>query len=171
MTLLTDEIRSFVGLEGDPVTATDPVEPGAVRRFAQAIMDEQPRYGAATEGDERSAIAPALYPQFMFRRPLGSDDPLSAHAGDAYFDGLSLVVNTGLPDLPLPGLGLLNGGAEIEFFRHARHGEKVVQRSQYQDIQEKMSSKGPMLVVIVETEYRTAAGELLLRVRQTNLRR
>jgi hypothetical protein len=66
---------------------------------------------------------------------------------------------------------LLNGGSEVEFFRYARHGETVVQRSTYADIYKRQSKSGPMLLVIVETEYRTGDGELLLRVRKIHIRR
>ena len=38
MTMLTDEIRSYIGKQSGAVTACDTVEPGAVRRYAQAIM-------------------------------------------------------------------------------------------------------------------------------------
>ena len=73
--------------------------------------------------------------------------------------------------MPLPGRALLNGGSEIEFFRYARHGETVVQRSHYADIYERESKNGAMLFVITETEYRTGGGDLLLRARKTAIRR
>ena len=77
----------------------------------------------------------------------------------------------GLPELPLPGRALLNGGSEIEFFRYARHGEGVIQRSTYADIYERQSKNGPMLFVVTETEYLTQSGELLMRARKTAIRR
>jgi len=170
--LLTDAIRAFVGAESETVVACEPVEPGAVRRFAQAIMEQDPLYDAAGgEAAYGGPVAPPLFPQTMFATPFGTPDALSERAGDPAFDGLVPVIGTGLPELPLPGLGLLNGGAEVEFYRHARHGERVKQRSRYADIYEQVSAKGPMLFVITLTEYRTAAGELLLRIRQTEIRR
>ncbi|MER2533716.1 MAG: MaoC family dehydratase N-terminal domain-containing protein [Rhizobiaceae bacterium] len=171
MSILTDEIRFYVGKQSERVFACDPVEKGAVRRFAQAIMDEQPKYGAEGIDEGGQSLAPPLFPPFMFRRPLGTEDPISKRAEDPDFDGLTLSVNTGLPDLPLPGLALLNGGAEIEFYRHARHGEWVSQRSRYSDIYERESKKGPMLFVVTETDYETRGGDLLVRVRQVNIRR
>ena len=36
---------------------------------------------------------------------------------------------------------------------------------------EKTTSKGAMLLVVIETEYRNAQGDLLLRVRKTQMRR
>jgi hypothetical protein len=171
LTLLTDEILGYIGRESERVFACDPVEKGAVRRFAQAIMDEQPKYGVAGVDPGGQSIAPPLFPPFMLRRPLGTEDPLSKRAEDPDFDGLTLAINSGLPDLPLPGIALLNGGAEIEFYRHAHYGDEVSQRSRYSTIYERQSSKGPMLFVVTETDYETRAGVLLLRVRQVNIRR
>lgn len=171
-TLLTDEIRGFIGLRSEAITACDGVEPGAVRRYAQAIMDDDPDYApGAGNARHRGPVAPPLYPSFMFRRPFGEPDPLTEHAGDPDFDGLSLGAGDGLPELPLPGLAMLNAGSEVEFFRYARHGETVIQRSHYADIYERESKSGPMLLVVTETEYRAAGGDLLLRVRKTAIRR
>lgn len=170
--LLTDEVRAFIGRESEVVTAVDAVEPGAVRRYAQAIMaDSDPDYAPdATGGKAGGPVAPPLYPAFMFRRPLGTPDVLTERAEDPDFDGLVSAASDGLPELPLPGRALLNGGSEIELFRYARHGERVSQRSRYADITERASKSGPMLLVIIETEY-TVGAEVLLRVRKTIIRR
>jgi hypothetical protein len=173
MTLLTDEIRGYIGMTSESMAACDAVEPGAVRRYAQAIMaDGDGGYApGAAAGRFGGPVAPPLYPAFMFRRPLGTPDVLTERAEDPDFDGLVSAASDGLPELPLHGLALLNGGSEIELLRYARQGERVVQQSRYADIQEKQAKNGPMLLVIVETEYRTAAGEPLLRVRKTIIRR
>ncbi len=170
--LLTDEVRAFIGRESEVVTAVDAVEPGAVRRYAQAIMaDSDPDYAPdAAGGKAGGPVAPPLYPAFMFRRPLGTPDVLTERAEDPDFDGLVSAASDGLPELPLPGRALLNGGSEIELFRYARHGERVSQRSRYADITERASKSGPMLLVIIETEY-TVGAEVLLRVRKTIIRR
>jgi hypothetical protein len=171
--ILSDEIRGYIGRQSGSVTACDAVEPGAVRRYAQAIMaDKDGDYApGATPGRYGGPVAPPIYPAFMFRRPLGTPDVLTERAEDPDFDGLVSAASDGLPELPLPGRALLNGGSEIEFFRYARHGEQVTQQSRYADIYERVSKNGPMLFVIIETEYRTAGGELLLRVRKTTIRR
>jgi uncharacterized protein len=44
MPRLTEEIRKYIGMETDLQFACDPVERGAVRRYAQAIMDPDPIY-------------------------------------------------------------------------------------------------------------------------------
>ncbi len=171
-TILTDEIRSYIGRQSDTVTACDAVEPGAVRRYVQAIMADDDRDYAPDAAAARfgGPVAPPIYPAFMFRRPLGTPDVLNERAEDPDFDGLVSAASDGLPELPLPGRALLNGGSEIEFLRFARHGEQVSQHSRYADIYERQSKNGPMLFVVVETEYAVGA-EVLLRVRKTIIRR
>lgn len=171
-TMLTDEIRSFIGATSVAEMACDAVEPGAVRRYAQAIMDADPDYAADAVGARRGGpVAPPLFPAFMFRQPFGTPDALTERAEDPDFDGLTALASDGLPELPLPGRALLNGGSEVEFFRYARHGDRVVQTSRYADIYERESKNGAMLFVVTETEYRTDGGDLLLRVRKTLIRR
>lgn len=171
-TILTDEIRSYIGQQSETVTAVDAVEPGAVRRYAQAIMADHDGDYAPDAYPEQfgGPVAPPIYPAFMFRRPYGTSDVLSERAEDADFDGLVSSASDGLPELPLPGRALLNGGSEIEFLRYARHGERVSQRSRYADIYERQSKNGPMLFVVIETEY-TVDADVLLRVRKTIIRR
>ena len=174
MALLTEALKKYIGLQSETETACDPVERGAVRRYAQAIMDEDPIYSEACANNARfgGPVAPPLYPTHMFRRAFGAPDPLQLRARDPDFDGLSATSAQGLPELePIKHLALLNGGSEIEFFRYARHGESVTLRSRYADIVEKETSKGPMLFVTIETEYRNGDGELLMTVRRTLIRR
>ena len=175
MTLLTDEVRKLIGARSELETACEPVEPGAVRRYAQAYIDSDPvfRAGAHTRDSRYGGpVAPPLFPMNMFRLPFGSPDPFETHADDPDFDGIVGSTAQGLPPLPLPsGTGLLNAGTEIELFRYARHGETVTARSSYHSITEKQSSKGPMLVVVIATEYRNGAGDLLLQVKKTQIRR
>lgn len=175
MGLLTAEILNLVGAESGVEVACEPVERGAVRRYVQAYMDDDPIF--YSEEETRSLqygipVAPPLFPMNMFRRPAGTPDPFAERASDAHFDGIVGSTAQGLPPLPLPqGIGLLNAGTEVEIFRYACHGETVTAKSRYSSITEKESSKGPMLLVVIETEYRTESGELLLRVKKTQIRR
>ena len=73
-----------------------------------------------------------------------------------------------LLDLNMP---VMNGGSEIEFFRLARHGETVKLKARYASITEKETSKGPIILIVSETDYMTGDGELLARQRHTRIRR
>lgn len=172
MTLLTDEIREYIGKEGPRFAASDIVEGGAVRRYAQAIMDQDPAYNKGRPDAAKGVpVAPPLYPVFMFRTPFDSVDYLTERAPDPDFDGAVLGVGNGLPELPLHGLALLNGGAEVELFRYPHQGDRVYQQSRYVDIYERISKSGPMLMVVIDTMYSTEGGEPLLRYRKTLIRR
>ena len=172
--LLTPEIEAFVGVESDDEIACDPVERGAVRRFAQAIMDDDALYQdeeAARSSRYGGTIAPPLFPMTMFRLPFGNPDPLLEHADDPDFDGIVGSTSRGLPPLPVKDLSLLNAGTEVELFRYARHGESVRSRSRYEEIYEKEGRSGPMLFVVIGTEYTSTDGEPLMRVKKTQIRR
>lgn len=172
MTLLTDEVRSYIGIEGPRIPACDIIEAGAVRRYAQAIMDRDPAYHKGRpDVAGGKPIAPPLYPVFMFRNPFDAVDYLTERASDPDFDGAISGVSNGLPELPLHGLALLNGGAEVECFRHAEHGDTIYQQARYSDITERMSKSGPMLLVVVDTLYSTESGEPVMRYRKTLIRR
>jgi hypothetical protein len=172
--IVPESCRAYVGLESAWQAACDAVEPGAVRRFAQATMDQNPAYAQDTADNARygGPVAPPLYPAHLFRRPFGTPDPLDAFEGDPDFDGLGATALHGLPELePLRGYALLNGGMEVEFFRYALHGEAVTVRSRYASITGKATERGPMVFVVIESDYQTGDGALLLRTRRTQLRR
>lgn len=178
---LTDEVRACIGVETDLLPAFDPVERGAVRRFAQAVMDLDPAFVGEGEGAARygGPVAPPLFALTQHRPPFDAADFLSERAGDPDFDGTRTETapsgqagaRTSLPPLPLGPLSLLNGGSEIELYRYLRHGETLSMRSRYADIYERQTSKGLMLFVIVDIDYLDADGGLVARVRRTTIRR
>jgi hypothetical protein len=168
--LLDDEARALVGAWTEPIPCCDAVEAGAVRRFAQAIMDDDPDYAEGASTRFGGAIAPPLFPNHMLRRPFGTPDLVQQRAHDPDFDGI--VPQPGLPPIRcLAQLPVVNGGSEFEFFRHALHGERVAFRQRYAEIRETTASAGPLAIVVIEGEVRTAGGELLLRARRTLLRK
>jgi len=166
-----EELRKkYVGLQSELEEGTDHVERGAVRRHAQACMDENQIYSIDTLENEKygGPVAPPLFPPLLFRRAFGSPDPVQENAHSPEFDGLTHRLS--LPPIEeIKHLKMLNGGTEIEFFRYARMDEAVTQQTRYADIFEKETSRGRMIFVVTEIDYRTKAGEPLLRVRSTLL--
>jgi len=172
MSILPESAKNYIGMESRVEVACDPIERGAVRRYAQAIMDEDPIFHSDCEENRRygGSIAPPLYPTHLFRRPFGAADPIQANAHNPHYDGS--IGSLGLPAIePLKDYTLLNGGSEVEFFKYARHGESVTMLSRYADILEKNTSKGPIILVIIESEFRDGQGDLLVRTRRTQIRR
>ena len=173
-TYITDEVRSYIGRESEPTTAWDAVEPGAVRRFIQAIMDDDPVYwdaNAAAESRYGATVAPPLYPGFSFRRPPGTPDPLDRVKENPNFDGIGGTGTGRLPSIPNLPVRTLNGGVEAEFFAQARHGDRVTAQSRYVDIYEREGRSGKMVFIVTETTYTNQDGQVLAKIRNTGIRR
>jgi len=172
MSPLLAEARKYIGTASPEVTACDVIEAGGVRRYAQAIQNEDPIFATDCANNRRygGPVAPPLYPTHLFRREFGAPDPVQLNAGNPDYDGSMGTLS--LPEIePLRGYALLNGGIDVEFLRYARHGEAVSVVSRYADVTEKQTSKGALFVVVVESEFRTREGELLVRTRRSYLRR
>jgi hypothetical protein len=173
MALLPPEVLALIGVEAPPQTSTHPVEAGELRRFHHATMDPAPRYwDPASPGARRAGgvVAPPGFPVHAVRRAADEPDPLDAADGGG-LGGFGRTLRPGLPPLDLPLTRLLNGGYEYELFRYARPGERIVSRSRYRDIYERAGRDGPMVFVVIEDDYATAAGEPLLRVTNTMILR
>ena len=174
MSALTEALKPYVGMQSQAEVACDVIERGAVRRYAQAIMNEDPVFSVPCENNARygGPVAPPFFPTHLFRRPFGAPDPLQVHAHDPDFDGIVAATISGLPELlPLKGYALLNGGSEIEFYRYPLHGEAISMQSRYAEISEKETSKGLIVLVVIESEYRNEKNDLLIAVRRTQIRR
>ena len=172
--LLTAEIKNFIGVETGVIEFGEPVERGAVRRFAQAIMDPDPVYmdeDYTGKTRYRKPVAPPLFLVTMLRARFDAPDLVTENAHDPDFHGLIDASAMGLPPLPLGNSPQLNAGSEIEMFRLVCHGETVRMQSRYLDIHERETSKGHMLFVVIETDFTDVAGKLICRFRKTLLRR
>jgi acyl dehydratase len=171
--ILTDAVRGLVGVAGRTLTAPAPLGADTLRRFAQAAMERDPIHHDADAARARGydgIVAPPLYPLHAFPRPFGARDPLQALDEDPDWDGIELVED-GLPPLNLPLERLLNGGVDAEIFDLARIGDTLTSQSRYADITERRGRGGPMVFVVVQTEYATTAGTDLLRVHTTMIAR
>jgi hypothetical protein len=169
------DYAKFVGLVGQPRMAS-PLENDALRRFVQAIMDDDPAYydpAAAAQALPGEIVAPPLYPLHAFRRPLGTPDPLQALIDDPDHDGIGAANSSsdGLPPIPSPFKRRLNGGNEIEFFRCLRVGERAVAKPRYKSVDLKQGRSGQMLIIVTEVRWETENGDLLMINRQTSIRR
>lgn len=171
---ITDEVKALIGFETDWVEAWDLVERGAIRRFTQAVMDDDPVYW----NDEQAAatkyagvVAPPLFPLHAFRRPPGTPDPLNRVSGDPDFDGVTRDFGLGLPPLPISLPRLLNGGNQVEVYQLARPGERIRAKSKYVDIYQKEGKSGSLIFILVETVYCNQKKELLLKAVQTHVLR
>lgn len=171
---ITPEVLALIGAKSEWVEASNPVESSEVRRFCHATMDANPKYwNAAAMPAARygGAVAPLAMPVHAFRRHASDpEDPLDAMS-DPDFDGVSRTRRVGLPKVPVPLPGILNGGYEYEFYSHALIGERVLRRSSYRDIYQKDGKSGPLVFVVIEDEYVTQDGRPLLKAATTTIMR
>ena len=174
-TYLTPAVKALIGMEGEPQTCVEPVERSEVRRFAQAIMDDDPIFWSDAHAKHTrygAVVAPPLFPLFAHRRTPGTSDPLADAATDPDFDGFAGLMTTGLPELHLPQLPrLLNGGNEVELYQLPTLGDRLTARSKYADIYEKTGRSGTMVFIVIETRYTNQDGALLMISRVTLIRR
>ena len=151
--LITDEIRSWIGKETPPwtieVTTLD------VKRFAVATDDLNPLYldeGKASRSRYGGLIAPPLF----YMAPLTNPVP----ENELRADGLPYEGKFPIPPTPLPRL--MDGGTEIEFFVPIRVGDTLTGRCKITDIYQKDGRTGPLIFVMRETSFTNQKGELVL---------
>ena len=104
------------------------------------------------------------------RRPEEVADPFD-NRSDPEFDGTGRYMRPGLPKVPVPLAGILNGGYEYEFYSYAKVGERIRCRSVYRDIYQRQGKSGPMVMVVIEDEYAASDGRLLLKSINTQIMR
>lgn len=169
---ITDQVKAIIGAQTEKVAATHPVEASEVRRFHHATMDPARRYWDAEWASSSrygALVAPPAFPVHALRRPAASPDPLD-EMGKPDYDGLSRSFS-GLPVVEVNLPRDMNGGYEYELYRYARVGETVFRQSRYKDIVQREGRTGPMVLVVIEEIYTNEAGELLLKVTNTQIMR
>jgi acyl dehydratase len=171
--VITDEVADLIGAKSR-ITAWDRVERSEVRRFAQAIMDPDPIYfddEAAHDRGLPGVVAPPLFPLYAFRFPPTHEDALARAAVQTDFHGGAFLPRLGLPDIPVPQKGLLNGGNDIEFLRHAAVGDRLTAECELTDIYEKSGRSGHLVFIEMDMTFRNQDGDVLLRNKQIEIRR
>jgi len=146
--IVTLDALKQVGKAGEPRTYD--VERGAIRRFAEAIGDNNPLFNddhKARKSRFGGMIAPPT-----FCRSLGSP----------------------IPDVKLDSLGAnfrgLDGGSEWEYFHPIRPGDRITVQTKLVDLRESEGRLGPMVFITMETSYTNQFGEVCATQRSTGIR-
>ena len=151
--LITDEIRSWIGKETPPwtieVTTLD------VKRFSVATDDLNPLY-LDEDKASRSRYGGLIAPPLFYMAPLTNPVPES----ELRTDGLPYEGKFPIPPTSLPRL--MDGGTEIEFFVPIRVGDTLTGRCKITDIYQKDGRTGPLIFVVRETSFTNQRGELVL---------
>ena len=156
-TLLTPEVRNWVGKKSEWWTPPEPVERSEIRRFAEAIMDRNPLYMDDAYGKRSrygTRIAP---PTLVIRPPYGGEE--ARGPGERTFA------------IHVPGARRgVNAGNEVEIFRPVRPGDVVRQRSRVLEITEREGRSGRMVIIVFETVFVNQDDKVLAIGRQTGIR-
>ena len=141
---ITDEMKAAIGVESEP--AFNEVEKGAIRKFAQAVGDPNPLWQDeeyAKKGPYGRIVAP---PTFLVTMTSGRSNR---------------------PVRPPMRRGLLDGGAEWEFYLPVGPGDVITCRSKLAELYERPGRMGTMLFTISEQTYINQKGELVAKRRGT----
>lgn len=153
MTLLTDEVRAWIGREA-VYEAPEELGRASIRAFALAVGDDNPLWTddefARAHGHPGVIAPPTL---------VCETNQFVGGAGGSHGHQW---------DLPVRGCRLIRGGNSYEFARPVLPTHRVTVRWRLLDIRERTSSSGsPMLVVVSEATYTTQDGERLATNRET----
>ncbi len=138
--VITDEMRSFVGVEGEPYALE--VDKTQVRMFARSVGYTDPLFydeEFAKGKGYRSIPAPPHYLGTPMFNPAGSDATFGARRGR---------------QMPSPFKRRLNGGTDIEYLDTICAGDILTASSKVAELVEREGSLGTMLITTTETTYR-----------------
>jgi acyl dehydratase len=139
--------RSALGVESASVSYD--VEKGAIRKFAEAIEDDDPIYydeKAARAAGFKTIVAPPTF--------------------------LCTFRAQELPDLKIQfGRVRLNGGNEYEYYQPIYAGDTITLTAKYADVSERSGRTGNMVFVITELTFKNQHGEVVAKGRNTGIMR
>lgn len=158
--MLPEEITKLVG-KSEQVKIFE-VEKGAIRKFADAIDDQNPLY-RDEEYARNSRYGSIIAPPGFFGWPTQwtRGDPFPSEATG---DIRRALARTGYSRI-------LDGRIEYEFFCPVRAGDTLTASSMIKDIVEREGKTGKTAFVITETTYTNQNGDLVAKVRQTSIQR
>ena len=153
--------ESLIGKTGE--TRIMEVEKGAIRRYADAIDDENPLYWDE-EYAKKSRYGGMIAQPGFFGWP-------------TKFKGMALLTFPKLleeitPILAQEGYGrTLDGGMEYDFILPIMAGDTLKATPKVISVTERETKTGKMIFLIIETTFINQKGELAAKVRQTTIHR
>jgi acyl dehydratase len=151
-------VRDLIGVEKTrrvPVTAND------IKRFAQAIGATDPvHYDEEHARSTRHGriVAPPLFCQALTYEDVPVDE-LGA-------DGSPVEL-----DVDIPAKRAVGGSSDYRINRLVAAGETITVASRLADVYTKDGRSGPLYMVVVETDFRDDAGELVASETATYIKR
>ena len=148
--LITDELRKLIGVPVEPTIYR--VEEGAIRRYAEAIGDQNPLYSDADLAS-KSRNGRVICPPGFMGWPVKGKLPV--------FKILEAMAKAGAPPRGL------DGGIEFEFLVPICAGDTLVATTKITNIAEREAKSGKMMFATVETTFLNQNGDMTLKSRAT----
>lgn len=150
--MVPDELKQHIG-KIDPPHVRE-VERGAIRRYADAVGDDNPLYfdeEYASESRYGTIIAPPGFFGWSMQ---------SVPSSEGIIGLMTAMINAGY-------YRILDGGMSYEFFLPVRAGDIVIASPKVKDVTAKEGKSGTMMVCDFETTYLNQNGDLVAKAYQT----
>jgi len=144
--MIPEEMKQCIGLVDPP--AVYEVEKGAIRRYADAVGDDNPLY-RDEEYAAKTKYGGIISPPGFFGWPVGTV-PMGGAIGKA----ITAAMNAGY-------YRILDAGKSYEFFISVRPGDILVGSPQIADISEKEGKSGPMYIISFRTTFTNQNGDVV----------
>ena len=150
--MVPDELKGYIG-KIDPPHVRE-VERGAIRRYADAVGNDNPLYydeEYAGESRYGSIISP---PGFF------GWSAQSVPQSEGIVGLMMAMINAGYA-------GILDGGMAYDFYLPVRAGDILIASPKVADVTEREGKTGPMMICNFETTYLNQNGDLVAKAYQT----
>jgi len=150
--MVPDELKQHIG-KIDPPHVRE-VERGAIRRYADAVGNDNPLYfdeEYASESRYGTIIAPPGFFGWSMQ---------SVPSSEGIIGLMTAMINAGY-------YRILDGGMSYEFFLPVRAGDIVIASPKVKDVNAKEGKSGTMMVCDFETTYLNQNGDLVAKAYQT----
>jgi acyl dehydratase len=158
--MIPDEVKEYIGKAEPPHVRV--VEKGAIRRYADAVGNDNPLYGDeeyASTSRNGDIIAP---PGFFGwpTKPAASSTGLPQLVADLQ----SALSSAGYPRI-------LDGGISYDFYLPVRTGDILIVSPKVKDVTVKEGKSGTMMICNLETTYLNQNGDIVAKAYQTFIAR
>lgn len=144
--MISEEMRQFIGRLDPPHVKV--VERGSIRRYAEAVGDDDPLYHDREYARELG-YADIVAPPGFFGWTVGTVPPLEAVMGL-----MTAVVSAGYHRI-------LDAGMSFDFFLPVRAGDVLIASPRVADVVEKEGKRGTMIMCSFETTYMNQNGDVV----------
>ncbi len=160
--VVDDEVRSLIGTRGQVRTATDDVSSSEMRRFAQAIFDDNRIYfdeQTALKSRFGARVGPGMFVITSMRPNIPfSDDPLR-HIGP---DEDATSPEEGRPrPRGWEKRYFFHAGDEVTFYRLPHVGDRISSQAYVKDIYTKSGRSGDFAYYVAGNDFKDQHGQLI----------